>query len=100
MEKLLVFKKLVKVNRGQMKSMFIKTNSPQEASQIISKLNDLKILKIGNDGVSILMSGDISDIYDIVKNLHEGGIQVESFYKIEENLEDKFIRMVGNNRHE
>ncbi len=77
------------------KNVFIKTKLPQRTSEIIKNIAHVKLLKVENDGVSILINTDIHDIFEIVKNLHEEGINVEGFSEIKENLEDKFIKMMG-----
>ena len=77
------------------KNMFIKTNLPQKASEIIQKILDVKLLKVENDGISILINTELHDIFEILKNLHEDGIIVEGCFEIKQNLEDKFVKMMG-----
>jgi len=84
-----------KAKISNVKNMFIKTNLPQKTSEIIKNLPNIKLLEVNNDGVLILMNDEIKDIFEIVKKLHDAGIKVESLFEIKENLEDKFIKMVG-----
>lgn len=80
---------------SNLKTMFIKTNLPRKASEIIKDIPDVKLLKVDNEGISILINKDMFDIFEIVKDLHEEGINIESFFEIKESLEDKFVKMMG-----
>lgn len=82
------------------KTMFIKTNLPQKSSEIIQKIPDVKLLKVENDGISILINTELHDIFEILKNLNENGIAVEGFFEVKQNLEDKFIKMMGEDSNE
>ncbi|WP_029163373.1 ABC transporter ATP-binding protein [Clostridium scatologenes] len=77
------------------KNMFIKTNLPEKASEIIKKIPYVKLLKVENDGISILINSELHDIFDMLKNLHEDGIKVEGYFEVKQNLEDKFVKMMG-----
>ncbi|MBU3173522.1 ABC transporter ATP-binding protein [Clostridium estertheticum] len=80
---------------SNLKNMFIKTNLPEKTSEIIEGIPNVKLLEVGTEGVSILINTDIRDIFEILEILHEEGINVGSFFEIKENLEEKFIKMVG-----
>ncbi|EFG87318.1 putative bacitracin transport ATP-binding protein BcrA [Clostridium carboxidivorans P7] len=82
------------------KNMFIKTNLPQKASETIQKIPDVKLLKVENDGISILINTELHDIFEILKNLHEDGINVEGCFEVKQNLEDKFVKMMGEGSNE
>ncbi len=82
------------------KNMFIKTNFPEKSSEIIQNIANVKILKVKNNGISILINTELHDIFDILKNLHEAGINVEGFFEVKQNLEDKFIKMMGEDSDE
>lgn len=82
------------------KNMFIKTNLPEKSSEIIQNIPDVKLLKVENDGISILINTELHDIFDILKNLHEAGIKIEGFFEVKQNLEDKFIKMMGEDSDE
>ena len=82
------------------KNIFIKTDSPKESSKVIQSIPYVKLLKIENKGISILMDSDISDIFDILKKLHDAKISVQGFFELKQNLEDKFIKMMGEDRDE
>lgn len=82
------------------KNMFIKTNLPQKASEIIQKILDVKLLKVENDGISILINTELHDIFEILKSLHEDGINVEGCFEVKQNLEDKFVKMMGEGSNE
>ncbi|WP_063554208.1 ABC transporter ATP-binding protein [Clostridium ljungdahlii] len=82
------------------KNMFIKANLPQKSSEIIQNIPDVKLLKIENDGISILINTELHDIFEILKNLHEAEINVEGFFEVKQNLEDKFIKMMGEDSDE
>jgi ABC-2 type transport system ATP-binding protein len=89
-----------KAKVSNVKNMFIKTNLPQRTSEIIENIHDVKLLKLENEGVSILINTDLCHIFEILKNLHEEGIDVEGFFEIKENLEDKFVKMMGEDSNE
>ncbi|OBR95491.1 putative ABC transporter ATP-binding protein YxlF [Clostridium ragsdalei P11] len=82
------------------KNMFIKTNFPEKSSEIIQNIPDVKLLKVENNGISILINTELHDIFDILKNLHEAGIKIEGFFEVKQNLEDKFIKMMGEDSDE
>ena len=82
------------------KNMFIKTNFSEKSSEIIQNVPDVKILKVEKDGISILINTELHDIFDILKNLHEAGIKIEGFFEVKQNLEDKFIKMMGEDSDE
>ena len=82
------------------KNMFIKTNFPEKSSEIIQNIPDVKLLKVENNGILILINTELHDIFDILKNLHEAGIKIEGFFEVKQNLEDKFIKMMGEDSDE
>lgn len=82
------------------KIMFIKTNLPRKSSEIIQNTPDVKLLKVEKDGISILINTELHDIFDILKKLHGTGINVEGFFEVKQNLEDKFIKMMGEDNDE
>ncbi len=77
------------------KNMFIKTNFTEKASEIIQNIDHVKLLKVKNDGISILINIDLGDVFKILKELKDAGINVEGFFEIKETLEDRFIKMMG-----
>ncbi|AZV56911.1 ABC transporter ATP-binding protein [Clostridium sp. AWRP] len=89
-----------KERSSSQKNMFIKTNLPQKSSEIIQNILDLKLLKVEKDGISILINTELHDIFDILKRLHEAGVNVEGFFEVKQNLEDKFIKMMGEDSDE
>ena len=82
------------------KNIFIKTDSPKESSKVIQSIPYVKLLKIENKGISILINSDINDIFEILKKLHDAKISVQGFFELKQNLEDKFIKMMGEDRDE
>nr|WP_254906422.1 ABC transporter ATP-binding protein [Clostridium tyrobutyricum] len=82
------------------KNMFIKTNLPRKSSEIIQSISHVKLLKVKNDGISILINTESHDIFEVLKKLHDSGINIEGFFEIKQNLEDKFIKMMGENSDE
>ncbi|WP_442870521.1 ABC transporter ATP-binding protein [Clostridium sp. HV4-5-A1G] len=82
------------------KNMFIKTNLSEKASEIIKNIFDVKLLEVKNDGVSILINTESCDLFTVLKRLHDSGIIVEGCFEIKQNLEDKFIKMMGVNDDE
>ncbi|MFC0903114.1 ABC transporter ATP-binding protein [Clostridium sp. MT-14] len=82
------------------KNMFIKTNLSEKASEIIKNIFDVKLLEVKNDGVSILINTESCDLFTVLKRLHDSGIIVEGCFEVKQNLEDKFIKMMGENGDE
>ncbi|PIH04570.1 ABC transporter ATP-binding protein [Clostridium combesii] len=82
------------------KNMFIKTNFTEKASEIIGNIDCVKLLKVEKDGISILVNVDFCDVFEVLKELKDEGINVEGFFEIKESLEDKFIKMMGDNNNE
>jgi ABC-2 type transport system ATP-binding protein len=82
------------------KNMFIKTNLSEKASEIIKNIFDVKLLEVKNDGVSILINTESCDLFTVLKRLHDSGIIVEGCFEVKQNLEDKFIKMMGVNDDE
>ncbi|MCC9293290.1 ABC transporter ATP-binding protein [Clostridium sp. WLY-B-L2] len=82
------------------KNMFIKTNLSEKASEIIKNIFDVKLLEVKNDGVSILINTESCDLFTVLKKLHDSGIIVEGCFEVKQNLEDKFIKMMGENGDE
>ncbi|MBY6846455.1 ABC transporter ATP-binding protein [Clostridium botulinum] len=82
------------------KNMFIKTELPEKASEIIKSIPDIELLKVEKNGVSVLVNTDICDITKILISLHNEGISVEGFSEIKEKLEDKFIKIMGDNNND
>ncbi|GAE00767.1 ABC transporter ATP-binding protein [Clostridium botulinum] len=82
------------------KNMFIKTNFTEKASEIIGNIDYVKLLKVEKDGISILINVDFCDVFEVLKELKDEGINVEGFFEIKESLEDKFIKMMGDNNNE
>ncbi len=82
------------------KNMFIKTNLSEKASEIIKNIFDVKLLEVKNDGVSILINTESCDLFTVLKRLHDSGIIAEGCFEIKQNLEDKFIKMMGVNDDE
>lgn len=89
-----------KAKVSNVKNMYIKTNLSKKASEIIKNMPNVKLLRLENHGLSILVDTDLCRIFEILKNLNEEGIDVEGFFEIKENLEDKFIKMVGRDSNE
>ncbi|PRR86250.1 putative ABC transporter ATP-binding protein YxlF [Clostridium luticellarii] len=85
---------------GSVKNMFIKTNLSKKASEIIKNIFDVKLLEVKNDGVSILINTESCDLFTVLKKLHDSGIIVEGCFEVKQNLEDKFIKMMGENGDE
>ncbi|HID0823516.1 ABC transporter ATP-binding protein [Clostridium botulinum] len=79
------------------KNMFIKTDLPEKAAEIIKSIPDIELLKVQKNGVSVLVNTDICDITKILIALHNEGVNVEGFSEVKEKLEDKFIKIVGDN---
>lgn len=77
------------------KNMFIKTDLPEKAAEIIKSIPDIELLKVQKNGVSVLVNTDICDITKILIALHNEGVNVEGFSEVKEKLEDKFIKIVG-----
>nr|WP_148204876.1 ABC transporter ATP-binding protein [Clostridium kluyveri] len=82
------------------KNMFIKTNSPEESSKIIQSIPCVKLLRVENEGISILINTKLHDIFEVLKKLHDAGINIEGFFELRQNLEDKFIKMMEENINE
>ncbi len=85
---------------NNIKNMFIKTDSPKKAAEIIKSISNIELLKVKDDGVLVLVNTDILDITKILITLHDKGINVGGFSEIKENLEDKFIKMMGDNNND
>ncbi|MBN3358952.1 ABC transporter ATP-binding protein, partial [Clostridium botulinum] len=79
------------------KNMFINTDLPEKAAEIIKSIPDIELLKVEKNGVSVLVNTDICDITKILIALHNEGVNVEGFSEVKEKLEDKFIKIVGDN---
>ncbi|KEJ00177.1 ABC transporter ATP-binding protein [Clostridium botulinum A2B7 92] len=85
---------------NNIKNMFINTDLPEKAAEIIKSIPDIELLKVENNGVSVLINTDICDITKILITLHNEGVNVEGFSKVKEKLEDKFIKIVGDNNND
>lgn len=85
---------------SSVKNMFIKTNLPEKTWEIIKNISDVRLLEVKDEGVSILINTELHDTFDILKKLHDSGIVVEGCFEIKQNLEDKFIKMMGENDDE
>ncbi|RUT54178.1 ABC transporter family protein [Clostridium botulinum] len=79
------------------KNMFINTDLPEKAAEIIKSIPDIELLKVEKNGVSVLVNTDICDITKILIALHNEGVNVEGFSEVKEKLEDKFIKIMGDN---
>lgn len=79
------------------KNMFISTDLPEKAAEIIKSIPDIELLKVEKNGVSVLVNTDICDITKILIALHNEGVNVEGFSEVKEKLEDKFIKIMGDN---
>ncbi|KGO12846.1 ABC transporter ATP-binding protein [Clostridium botulinum] len=82
------------------KNMFINTDLPEKAAEIIKGIPDIELLKVEKNGVSVLVNTDICDITKILIALHNEGVNVEGFSEVKEKLEDKFIKIVGDNNND
>ncbi|EPS54845.1 ABC transporter ATP-binding protein [Clostridium botulinum Af84] len=82
------------------KNMFINTDLPEKAAEIIKSIPDIELLKVEKNGVSVLVNTDICDITKILIALHSEGVNVEGFSEVKEKLEDKFIKIVGDNNND
>ncbi|MHB9949618.1 ABC transporter ATP-binding protein [Clostridium botulinum] len=85
---------------NNIKNMFINTNLPEKAAEIIKSIRDIELLKVEKNGVSVLVNTDICDITKILIALHNEGVNVEGFSEVKEKLEDKFIKIVGDNNND
>ncbi|HCL4444730.1 TPA: ABC transporter ATP-binding protein [Clostridium botulinum] len=85
---------------NNIKNMFINTNLPEKAAEIIKSIPDIELLKVEKNGVSVLVNTDICDITKILITLHNEGVNVEGFSEVKEKLEDKFIKIVGDNNND
>ncbi|MHB9944227.1 ABC transporter ATP-binding protein [Clostridium botulinum] len=85
---------------NNIKNMFINTNLPEKAAEIIKSIPDIELLKVEKNGVSVLVNTDICDITKILIALHNEGVNVEGFSEVKEKLEDKFIKIVGDNNND
>ncbi|HCL4437530.1 ABC transporter ATP-binding protein [Clostridium botulinum] len=82
------------------KNMFISTDLPEKAAEIIKSIPDIELLKVEKNGVSVLVNTDICDITKILIALHNEGVNVEGFSEVKEKLEDKFIKIMGDNNND
>ncbi|MBD5574780.1 ABC transporter ATP-binding protein [Clostridium botulinum] len=82
------------------KNMFINTDLPEKAAEIIKSIPDIELLKVEKNGVSVLVNTDICDITKILIALHNEGVNVEGFSEVKEKLEDKFIKIVEDNNND
>ncbi|AUN09736.1 ABC transporter ATP-binding protein [Clostridium botulinum] len=85
---------------NNIKNMFINTDLPEKAAEIIKSIPDIELLKVEKNGVSVLVNTDICDITKILIALHNEGVNVEGFSEVKEKLEDKFIKIVGDNNND
>ncbi|WP_434282199.1 ABC transporter ATP-binding protein [Clostridium botulinum] len=85
---------------NNIKNMFINTDLPEKAAEIIKSIPDIELLKVEKNGVSVLVNTDICDITKILITLHNEGVNVEGFSEVKEKLEDKFIKIVGDNNND
>ncbi|NFE18989.1 ABC transporter ATP-binding protein [Clostridium botulinum] len=85
---------------NNIKNMFINTDLPKKAAEIIKSIPDIELLKVEKNGVSVLVNTDICDITKILIALHNEGVNVEGFFEVKEKLEDKFIKIVGDNNND
>lgn len=85
---------------NNIKNIFIKTKLPKKASEIVKSIPNIELLKVEKNGASVLVDTDICDIINILVILHNKGVDIEGFYEIKENLEDKFIKIMGDNNND
>ncbi|NEZ74951.1 ABC transporter ATP-binding protein [Clostridium botulinum] len=85
---------------NNIKNMFINTDLPEKAAEIIKSIPDIELLKVEKNGVSVLVNTDICDITKILIALHNEGVNVEGFSEVKEKLEDKFIKIVEDNNND
>ncbi|EPY2304496.1 ABC transporter ATP-binding protein [Clostridium sporogenes] len=82
---------------NNIKNMFIKTDLPEKAAESVKSIPDIELSKVEKNGVSVLVNTDIYDITKILVTLHNEGVNVEGFSEVKEKLEDKFIKIMGDN---
>ncbi|APF28890.1 ABC transporter family protein [Clostridium sporogenes] len=85
---------------NNVKNMFIKTDLPEKSAEIIKSIPDIELLNVEKNGVSVLVKTDICDITKILIILHNEGVNVEGFSEVKEKLEDKFIKIMGDNNND
>ncbi|APH23485.1 hypothetical protein CF088_06655 [Clostridium botulinum] len=49
-----------------LKNIFIKTDLPEKAAEIIKSIPDIELLKVEKNGISVLVNTDICDITKIL----------------------------------
>ncbi|HDK7155292.1 TPA: ABC transporter ATP-binding protein [Clostridium botulinum] len=85
---------------NNIKNMFIKTDLPEKAAESVKSIPDIELSKVEKNGVSVLVNTDICDITEILVTLHNEGVNVEGFSEVKEKLEDKFIKIMGDNNND
>ncbi|MCW6074657.1 ABC transporter ATP-binding protein [Clostridium sporogenes] len=85
---------------NNIKNMFIKTDLPEKAAESVKSIPNIELSKVEKNGVSVLVNTDIYDITKILVTLHNEGVNVEGFSEIKEKLEDKFIKIMGDNNND
>lgn len=85
---------------NNIKNMFIKTDLPEKVAESVKSIPDIELSKVEKNGVSVLVKTDICDITKILIILHNEGINVEGFFEVKEKLEDKFIKIMGDNNND
>lgn len=85
---------------NNIKNMFIKTDLPEKAAESVKSIPDIELSKVEKNGVSVLVNTDIYDITKILVTLHNEGVNVEGFSEVKEKLEDKFIKIMGDNNND
>lgn len=82
------------------KNMYIKTNSPQKALEIVGEIPNLEVLKVDSDCIVVSIYNNAISNSEMLIKLSEHKIPVESFYEIKETLEEKFKNIVGDKKYE
>lgn len=85
---------------NNIKNIFIKTDLPEKAAESVKSIPDIELSKVEKNGVSVLVNTDIYDITKILVTLHNEGVNVEGFSEVKEKLEDKFIKIMGDNNND
>ncbi|MDS1005079.1 ABC transporter ATP-binding protein [Clostridium sporogenes] len=85
---------------NNIKNIFIKTDLPEKAAESVKSIPNIELSKVEKNGVSVLVNTDIYDITKILVTLHNEGVNVEGFSEVKEKLEDKFIKIMGDNNND